>query len=47
MADLPQNYHIVTVQLLDDRAQTHVALRHDNNATEQARKEAERNSIGA
>ena len=42
-ADLPENYHIVTVQLLDDGAQTHVSLSQDNNPTEQARKEAERN----
>ena len=43
MADLPENYHIVTVQLFNDGAQTDVPLRQDNNPTEQARKEAERN----
>jgi hypothetical protein len=43
MPDLPENYHIVTVQLFDDGAQTNVSLCQDNNPTEQARNEAERN----
>ena len=43
MADLPENYHIVSVQLFDDGAQTQVSLCQDNNPTELARKEAERN----
>ena len=43
MADLPENYHIVTVQLSGDGAQTHVSLHQDNNPTEQARRHAERN----
>jgi uncharacterized protein YndB with AHSA1/START domain len=42
MADLPENYHIVTVQLSGDGAQTHVSLYQDNNPTEQAREHAER-----
>jgi uncharacterized protein YndB with AHSA1/START domain len=42
MADLPENYHIVTVHLSDDGAQTQVSLCQDNNPTRQAREEAER-----
>ena len=42
MADLPENYHIVTVHLSDDGGQTKVLLCQDNNPTEQAREEAER-----
>jgi uncharacterized protein YndB with AHSA1/START domain len=42
-ADLPENYHIVTVQLSGDRAQTHVSLHQDNNLTDEARERAERN----
>jgi uncharacterized protein YndB with AHSA1/START domain len=43
MADLPENYHIVTVHVSGDGAQTHVSLYQDNNPTEQAREHAERN----
>jgi uncharacterized protein YndB with AHSA1/START domain len=43
MANLPENYHIVTVHVSGDGAQTHVALYQDNNPTEQAREHAERN----
>lgn len=42
IADLPENYHIVTVYLSDDGAQTQVSLCQDNNPTKQAREEAER-----
>ena len=36
-ADLPENYHIVTVHLSSDGAQTRVSLRPDNNLTDEAR----------
>ena len=43
-ADLPENYHIVTVHLSSDGAQqTRVSLHQDNNLTEEARGRAERN----
>ena len=41
-ADLPENYHIVTVHLSSDGAQTRVSLRQDNNLTDEARERAER-----
>jgi uncharacterized protein YndB with AHSA1/START domain len=40
--DRPENYHIVTVELSLDGAQTHVALSQDNNPTQQAREHAEK-----
>jgi uncharacterized protein YndB with AHSA1/START domain len=44
MADLPENYHIVTVHMSSDGAQqTRVSLHQDNNLTDQARARAERN----
>jgi len=43
VADLPENYHIVTVHLASDGAQTRVSLRQDNNLTDEARERAERN----
>jgi uncharacterized protein YndB with AHSA1/START domain len=43
VADLPENYHIVTVHLSSDGAQTRVSLCQDNNLTEEARERAERN----
>jgi len=43
MADLPEHYHIVTVHLSSDGAQTHVSLCQDNNFTEEAPERAERN----
>jgi hypothetical protein len=43
-ADLPENYHIVTVHLSSDGAQqTRVSLDQDNNLTDQARARAEKN----
>ena len=43
-ADLPENYHIVTVHLASDGAQqTRVSLHQDNNLTDEARERAERN----
>ena len=41
-ADLPENYHIVTVHFSSDGAQTRVSLRQDNNLTDEARARAER-----
>jgi uncharacterized protein YndB with AHSA1/START domain len=43
VADLPENYHVVTVHLSGDGAQTRVSLRQDNNLTDEARERAERN----
>ena len=43
-ADLPENYHIVTVHLSSDGAQqTRVSLHQDDNRTDEARERAERN----
>ena len=41
--DVPENYHIVTVELSPDGERTHVALSQDNNPTEQAREHSEKN----
>jgi uncharacterized protein YndB with AHSA1/START domain len=44
MADLPENYHIVTVHLSSDGAQqTRVLLHQDKNRSDEARARAERN----
>jgi uncharacterized protein YndB with AHSA1/START domain len=44
VADLPENYHIVTVHLSGDGPeQTRVLLHQDNNLTDEARARAERN----
>jgi uncharacterized protein YndB with AHSA1/START domain len=43
VADLPEHYHIVTVHLSSDGAQTRLSLRQDNNVTEEARERAESN----
>jgi len=40
--DLPENYHIVTVELSPDGGRTHVSLHQDNNPTEQAREHSEK-----
>ena len=42
VADLPENYHIVTMHLSSDGRQTRVLLCQDNNLTEEARARAER-----
>jgi uncharacterized protein YndB with AHSA1/START domain len=42
-ADLPENYHIVTVHLSSDGAQTRVLLHQDNNLTDEACTRAEKN----
>ena len=44
VADLPENYHIVTMQLSSDGVQqTRVSLHQDNNLTDEARERAETN----
>ena len=40
--DLPENYHIVTIELSGKEKQTLVSLLQDNNATEEAREYSER-----
>lgn len=40
--DVPENYHIVTVELSPDGGRTCVALSQDNNPTEQTRDHSER-----
>ena len=41
--DVPESYHIVTVELSPDGERTCVTLSQDNNPTEQAREHSERN----
>jgi uncharacterized protein YndB with AHSA1/START domain len=41
--DVPENYHIVTVELSPDGERTRVTLSQDNNPTEQARENSEKN----
>ncbi len=41
--DRPENYHIVTVELSANGNQTHVELTQDNSASEEERKESEKN----
>ena len=41
--DVPENYHIVTVELSPDGERTRVTLSQDNNPTEQARQHSEKN----
>jgi hypothetical protein len=41
--DVPESYHIVTVELSTDGERTRVTLSQDNNPTEQAREHSERN----
>jgi len=41
--DVPENYHLVTVELSPDGERTRVALSQDNNPTERARERSERN----
>jgi uncharacterized protein YndB with AHSA1/START domain len=42
-ADLPENYHTVTIELSEDSAQTQVTLTQDKNSTERERAESEGN----
>jgi uncharacterized protein YndB with AHSA1/START domain len=41
--DAPENYHTVTIELADVGGKTQVTLTQDNNSTEEARKESEKN----
>ena len=41
--DVPESYHIVTVELSPDGERTRVTLSQDNNPTEQAREHSEKN----
>jgi len=41
--DLPENYHIVTIELSRKGNQTHISLQQDKNATEEAREHSENN----
>ena len=43
VADLPENYHVVTIELSAKDGMTYVALSQDNNPTDQAREHSERN----
>ena len=43
LPDTPENYHTVTAELADVGGKTQVTLTQDNNSTEQARKESEKN----
>jgi uncharacterized protein YndB with AHSA1/START domain len=42
-ADAPENYHIVTVDLLPEGEQTRVTLAQDNNSTEEEREHSKQN----
>lgn len=41
--DVPENYHIVTIELDEKNGKTNVTLTQDNNATEKAREHSEKN----
>jgi hypothetical protein len=41
--DVPENYHTVTIKLSGEGQQTNVWLSQDNNATEEAREDSEKN----
>lgn len=41
--DRPENYHIVTIELVDAADRTAVTLKQNNNETEEARKHSEQN----
>jgi uncharacterized protein YndB with AHSA1/START domain len=43
LPDAPDSYHTVTVELSKDGAGTRVALSQDNNATEEARQQSQKN----
>jgi uncharacterized protein YndB with AHSA1/START domain len=43
LADAPENYHTVTIELSAEGAQTRVSLAQDNNPTEEARRHSESN----
>jgi len=41
--DAPENYHTVTIELLDEDGTTQVSIKQDNNPTEEARRHSEEN----
>jgi hypothetical protein len=41
--DVPENYHIVTIDLSENGDQTQVSLSQNHNATDEARKHSEKN----
>jgi uncharacterized protein YndB with AHSA1/START domain len=43
LPDMPESYHVVTIQLSDNREQTLLSLSQDSNPTEQAREHSENN----
>ena len=43
LPDKPENYHVVTIELHDDGPGTRVLLTQDNNPSDQARRESEKN----
>jgi uncharacterized protein YndB with AHSA1/START domain len=43
LADTPENYHTVTIELADEGMKTHVSLTQDHNETEQDREHSEKN----
>lgn len=43
LPDIPENYHLVTIELTPNGNQTMVALSQDNNSTEEAQKHSEKN----
>jgi len=43
LPDKPENYHIVTIGLIERDSRTEVALSQDNNPTEEARAHSEKN----
>jgi uncharacterized protein YndB with AHSA1/START domain len=43
LPDTPENYHIVTIELTEQGAGTHLTLIQDNNPTEQAHEHSEKN----
>ncbi len=43
LADIPENYHTVTIDLTDNKSSTKISLSQDKNATEQAREYSQKN----
>ena len=43
LEDVPENYHIVTIDLEEKNKQTHITLTQNNNADEKAREHSEKN----
>jgi uncharacterized protein YndB with AHSA1/START domain len=41
--DVPEHYHIVTIELSGQGEHTHVSLRQDNNANDSDREQSEKN----